>query len=256
MDSQETKVKEEAGHQEDDMKSNFNETEKTKLCLMRAFAERQDPSSKEVDDLTIRRFLRARDLNVEKASAMFLKYLKWRQTFVPNNTISITEVPNEIAQNKMFMQGLDKQGRPIAIVFGARHFQNKIGGADEFKRFVVYGLDKLCSRIPPGQEKFVVIGDLKGWGYSNSDIRGYLAALTTLQDYYPERLGKLFFVHVPSIFMTAWKIIYPFIDSNTKKKIIFVENKRLTSTLLEDIDQSQLPEIYGGKLPVVPIHEC
>ncbi|RRT38941.1 hypothetical protein B296_00055399 [Ensete ventricosum] len=36
---------------------------------------------------------------------------------------------------------------------------------------------------------------------------------------------------------------------------IFVENKDLKATLLEDIDESQLPEIYGGKLPLVPVEE-
>ncbi|KAL8158961.1 hypothetical protein V2J09_000498 [Rumex salicifolius] len=56
--------------------------------------------------------------------------------------------------------------------------------------------------------------------------------------------------------MTVWKIVYPFIDSNTRSKIAFVENKSLKSTLLHDIDEEQLPEIYGGKLPLVPIHEC
>ena len=88
-----------------------------------------------VDDLMIRRFLRARDLNVEKASALFLKYLKWRQTFVPNGSISALELPHEIAQNKMFIQGFDKTGRPIAVVFGARHFQTK-RGIEEFKRML------------------------------------------------------------------------------------------------------------------------
>ena len=39
------------------------------------------------------------------------------------------------------------------------------------------------------------------------------------QDCYPERLGKLFFVHVPYVFMAAWKVVYPFIDSKTKKKV-------------------------------------
>ncbi|XP_044494256.1 CRAL-TRIO domain-containing protein YKL091C-like isoform X2 [Mangifera indica] len=228
-----------------------NVREQTKIQLMRALVEKQDPSSKDVDDLTLRRFLRARDLDVEKGSAMFLKYMKWRRTFVPNGFISSSEIPNEIAQNKMFLQGFDKKGQPIGVVLGARHFQNK-GGLDEFKRFVVYILDKLCERTT-GEKKFVVIGDLKGWGYANTDLRAYLGALSILQDYYPERLGKMFVVHAPYIFMAVWKIVYPFIDKNTRKKIVFVEDAKLKSTLLEEIDESQLPETYGGQLPLVPI---
>nr|POE69695.1 upf0051 protein abci8, chloroplastic [Quercus suber] len=182
-ESRESTELEEAGgryHDEDNRLKSNNKIELTRIRLMRSFVETQDPCSKEVDDLMIRRFLRARDLNVEKASALFLKYLKWRQTFVPNGSISASELPHEIAQNKMFIQGFDKTGRPIAVVLGARHFQTE-GGIEEFKRFVVYGLDKLCSRMPPGQEKFVFIADLEGWGYSNSDIRAYLGALSILQ---------------------------------------------------------------------------
>ena len=75
----------------------------------------------DVDDLMIRRFLRARDLDVDKASAMFLKYLKWRRESIPNGFISPSEIPNELAQNKLFVQGHDKAGRPIMLVFAARH---------------------------------------------------------------------------------------------------------------------------------------
>ncbi|OAY30601.1 phosphatidylinositol transfer protein 3 isoform X4 [Manihot esculenta] len=226
--------------------------EQTKTSLLRAAVERQDPSSKGVDDSTLRRFLRARDLDVQRASAMFLKYLKWRREFVPNGSISPSEVSNEIAQNKVFVQGTDKKGRPIMVAFGSRHYQNK-ESSEELKRFVVYVLDKICARTSPEQEKFVVLADLQGWGYANSDVRGCLAALAILQDYYPERLGKLFIVNAPYIFMAVWKIIYPFIDNNTKKKIVFVENKKLKSTLLEDIDESLTPDIYGGRLPLVPV---
>ncbi|XP_057752138.1 uncharacterized protein LOC130970161 [Arachis stenosperma] len=230
--------------------------ELTKIPLMRAFIETHDPSSMhEVDDLMMRRFLRARDSDVDKACAMLLKCLKWRRSFVPNGFFSVAEVPNEISQDKVFAQGHDNRGRPIAVIFGARHFQNKQGGLDEFKRFVVYAFDKLCASMPAGQEKFVGIAELKGWGYSNSDVRGYITALSILQDYYPERLGKLFILHAPYIFMKVWKVIYPFIDNNTRKKIVFVENKKLKSTLLEDIEESQLPEIYGGQLPLVPIQD-
>ncbi|XP_009359870.1 sec14 cytosolic factor [Pyrus x bretschneideri] len=245
----------EEAYEEVEEEANFesDEIERNKMGIMRALVEREDPSSKDVDDFMIRRFLRARDLDIEKATNMFLKYLSWKKSFVPNGSISESEIPKQLAQNKLFMQGVDKTGRPIVVVYGGRHKQTTL---EEFKRFVVYTLEKICSRMPAGKEKFVSIADIEGWGYTNSDVRGYLAALTILQDCYPERLGKLFLVHVPYVFMTAWKMVYPFIDSKTKKKIIFVENKKLNSTLLKDIDESQLPEVYGGKLPLVPIQNC
>ncbi|XP_073040028.1 uncharacterized protein [Primulina eburnea] len=230
--------------------------EEMKIDLMRKIIEKQDSACEDIDDSTLRRFLRARDLGVEKACVMFLKYLKWKQTFVPKGFVSASEVGNEIAQNKMFMQGTDKKGQPIAVVFGGRHFMSK-GGTDEFKRFLVFSLDRLCSRIPDyGPEKFIIIGDLKGYGYRNSDVRGYLAAISILQDCYPERLGKVLVINAPYIFMTLWKIIYPFIDTNTRNKIVFVDNKSMKATLLEDIDECQIPEIYGGKLQLVPIQDC
>ncbi|KAK4264585.1 hypothetical protein QN277_025742 [Acacia crassicarpa] len=228
--------------------------ELTKIRLMRAIVEAKDPYAKEADDLMIRRFLRARDLDIEKSSAMFLKYLRWRRSIVPNGFISESEIPNELAQEKVYMQGVDKKGRPIVITFGAKHYQNP-DGLDELKRLWTYIFDKVTSRIPPGQEKFVVVADLKGWRYANSDIRGYLACLSILQDYFPERLAKIFIVHASSIFMTFWKTVYPFIDNKTKKKIMFVEKSKIKSALMEEIDESQIPEIYGGQLPLVRIQD-
>lgn len=88
----------------------------------------------EIDDFTFCRFLRARDLDIEKASNMFLKYLKWRHSFIPNGYVSTSEITNQLAQNKMFMQGHDKQGRPVAVVFGSRHVPTTKGTLDEFRR--------------------------------------------------------------------------------------------------------------------------
>jgi hypothetical protein len=86
-------------------------------------------------------------------------------------------------------------------------------------------------RIPVGQENFAAVIDMRGWGYSNFDIRGYLVALNILQSYYPERLGRVFLIHVPYIFTAAWKIVYPFIDERTRKKIVFVADRDLDATL-------------------------
>ncbi|XP_078170048.1 uncharacterized protein LOC144564321 [Carex rostrata] len=231
-----------------------SDEELKKIAQMRALVEAQDPSAKEADDKAVRRFLRARDHDIGKASAMFLKYLKWRKSAIPNGFISDEEVKNELEQDKVYMQGFDKIGRPVVVVYGGRHYYSK-REMNEFKCYVIYCLEKICARMPEGHEKFMGICDLKGWGYSNCDIRAFLAALDILQNYYPERLGKVFLVHVPSMFMKAWKIVYPFIDKNTREKIVFVDDKDLQTVLLNDIDESQLPDVYGGKLQLVCIED-
>jgi len=219
------------------------------VAELRAVTEAQDPACKDEDDYMLRRFLRARDHHIGKASAMLLKYLKWKPTAKPHGCISESEVAHELSQGKLYLQGHDRQGRPMIYGFGARHHPSN-RDLDEFKRFVVHVLDATVARLPPGagQEKFAAVADLKGWGYSNCDIRAYLAALEIMQNYYPERLGRVFLIHVPYVFMAAWKIVYPFIDDNTKKKFVFVADKDLHRTLREAIDDAQLPEMYGGKL--------
>ncbi|KAG6781339.1 hypothetical protein POTOM_014236 [Populus tomentosa] len=217
---------------------------------MRAFVEREDPSVKEVDDFMIRRFLRARELDIEKASTLFQKYLSWRRSFIPNGFIAPSEIPNELAQNKFFMQGADKQNRPVVVVFGAKHKPYK-GSFEEFKRFVVYTLERICAIMPAGEEKFVSIADLEGWGYSNSDIRGYLAALSILQNFGFRLQAMYVGWQSLSVYCLPESISFPL----NFLQIIFVENKKLKSTLLEDIDESQLPDVYGGKLSLVPIQD-
>ncbi|KAL9273745.1 Phosphatidylinositol transfer protein 3-like protein [Drosera capensis] len=240
----------------DDKLPGSSEEERQKIKIMRASVEEEDPSSKDVDDMTIRRFLRARNHDIEKASTMFLNYLSWKRTFIPRDGFSPSQIPNQLAMNKMFMQGHDKQGRPIIVGLGARAKPVKGNeSVEEFKRFIVYCMEKVSSRIPKGEDKFVVIVDMDGWGYSNLDMKAHHAVAPIMEAYYPERAGKVFVTHPPYIFMLAWKLLQPLVDENTKKKIVFVENKKLKSTLLEDIDESQLPDIYGGKLPLVPIQD-
>jgi len=218
-----------------------------KVAELRAVVEAQDPAAKEDDDCALRRFLRARDHNIDKASTMFLKYLTWKRATKPRGSIADDEVRRELVQEKLYMQGFDKKGRPLVYLFLARHFPAK-RDLDEFKRYVVYILDNTCTRLPAGQEKFAVVVDLRGWGYRNCDIRAYIAALDIMQSYYPERLGRAIMIHVPYVFMAAWKMLCPFIDEKTKEKFVFVADRDLDAMLRGAIDESQLPEEYNGTL--------
>lgn len=226
--------------------------EAQRIQLLRARLQASDPAASGIDDATLRRFLRARSLSVEKAYKFLLQHLKWRRAFVPHGCIRESEIPNELKKEKIFLQGVDKKGRPIGIILAVRH-ETCDRDLEEFKRFVVYGFDKAVSSLSGDQEKFVLIADLEGWTYRNMDIKGYLAILDILQDHFPERLGKLFMIHVPYLFWGAWKMVSPFIDPIVKEKIAFVEDKHIKAALLKDVDVSQLPDIYGGELHLVPI---
>lgn len=127
----------------------------------------------------IRRFLRARDLDIEKASTLFVKYLTWKRNVMPKGHIPETEIANDLSHKKVCMQGHDKTGRPIVVVIGNRHNPSK-GNPEEFKRqsplfafihnlssfsnkkkkkektflqwffgagFVAYTLEKVCARL-------------------------------------------------------------------------------------------------------------
>ncbi|KAH9329170.1 hypothetical protein KI387_001278, partial [Taxus chinensis] len=222
----------------------ISDADRVKIMAMRDIVEKDCPRSKVADDATLRRFLYARDSNVQNASELYIKYRKWRQTFVPDGYISETVIRNELKKNMVCMQGSDKKGRPIAVVFLNRHIPCH-KDLENFKRYFVYCFDKMSSSASRGQEKFAIIGDLEGWKYKHMDIRGYLAVLEIMQSYYPERLGNLYLIHVPYVFWAAWKLIYPFIDKKTKEKILIVDDKDIRTTLLNDIDENRLPAIYG-----------
>lgn len=81
----------------------------------------------------IRRFLRARDLDIEKASTLFIKYLTWKRNVMPKGHIPETEIANDLSHKKVCMQGHDKTGRPIVLAIGNRHNPSK-GNPEEFKR--------------------------------------------------------------------------------------------------------------------------
>lgn len=211
-----------------------------------------DPAAKSVDDADLRRFLRARDFDVGKAAKLIVQHLNWKRTFLPLGFVQESEISRELQRKQIFMQGHDKSGCSIVVLLTARHlaFERDL---EEIKRLFVYTFDKAAASNLRGEGKFLIIGDLQGWGLRNMDIQGYMSVLSMLQNHYPERLKKLYLVHVPYLFWGAWKIIYPLVDKTTRQKILIFQGEIPQETLLEDIDRSQLPDIYGGQLELVPI---
>ncbi|CAI7921046.1 unnamed protein product [Closterium sp. NIES-54] len=223
---------------------------------MRAAITAAGISLEGVSELTLLRFLVARSFSIDRASAMYAEHRKWRASFIPPGFYPARAGDPEPQFAPALMAPVSLQcaeGERSWVICRLRFhdaYQRKL---DALLKAVVYTMDKAIASLPDDLHKFGVIFDLQGVAYKNLDSRGGIASLILLQNQFPERLAKLFFIHVPSIFWGVWKIVCPFIDPYTKKKISFLEDRHLTRTLLSVIPPHVLPSEYGGAADFVPL---
>lgn len=97
-------------------------------------------------------------------------------------------------------------------------------------------------------ETCCTIMDLKGVGIGNaSSVVGYVRQASSIsQNYYPERLGKLYIINAPWGFSTVFSIIKGFLDPVTVNKI-HVLGSGYESELLAQVPAENLPKQFGGK---------
>ncbi len=67
-----------------------------------------------------------------------------------------------------------------------------------------------------------VIADRENTSYANFDKRflGKMNLASMLQDYYAERLHRVYIMHINWVFKMVNKIIMPFLSEKTKSKVI------------------------------------
>ncbi|CAH7687370.1 CRAL-TRIO domain-containing protein [Phakopsora pachyrhizi] len=92
------------------------------------------------------------------------------------------------------------------------------------------------------------IVDLKGFSLGQFwHIKGIARTCISIsQDYYPETMGYLALINVPRSFTAILKAIQPWLSPETFSKIK-VMGEDYQSTLLEHIDENNLPNYLGGK---------
>ncbi|RZC61744.1 hypothetical protein C5167_023505 [Papaver somniferum] len=164
------------------------------ITQMRKSLEKLGLSTQNYNDATLLRFLIARSLDIEKATKMFVEWKSWRDEFVPLGFIPDSEVPDELGDEKIYLQGLSIIGQhPVMVIKANKHFPSK--DQLQFKKFLVHLLDKtIASSFKDGKEigneKLMAVLDLEKISYKNVDARGLIIGFQFLQVYYPERLAK------------------------------------------------------------------
>lgn len=97
-------------------------------------------------------------------------------------------------------------------------------------------------------ETCCTIMDLKGVGLTNvSSVYGYVQKASGIsQNYYPERLGKLYLINAPWGFSGVFSVVKKFLDPVTVAKI-HVLGSGYKSELLAQIPKENLPKEFGGE---------
>jgi len=170
-----------------------------------------------LDDVTLCRFLRARDSNVKAASEMLIAHYEWRKS----SSLLDTTKPlcplciKDPLQHCYFFIGHDCYNRAVMYSCSARakHIGSKEGIfhiVTEIEEFL--NDDQGCSQI-------VWIVDFRGFQtrHANPDLGRLSASL--FQANFPERLGQIVLLDFPFIFTVFLRIITPFLDPVTKAKI-------------------------------------
>ncbi|KAG5297382.1 phosphatidylinositol-phosphatidylcholine transfer protein [Histoplasma ohiense] len=215
-----------------------------------------------LDTLTLLRFLRARKFDVEAAKAMFVECEKWRQEFGTDdlvNTFEYPEKPQVFEYYPQYYHKTDKDGRPVYIEKLGKIDLNamyKITTADRMLKNLVCEYEKLADpRLPACSRKAgklletcCSIMDLKGVGITRvPSVYGYVKQASAIsQNYYPERLGKLYLINAPWGFSSVFSVVKGFLDPVTVQKI-HVLGSGYEAELLAQVPKENLPKEFGGE---------
>jgi hypothetical protein len=96
-------------------------------------------------------------------------------------------------------------------------------------------------------ETCCTIMDLKGVGITKvSSVYSYVQAASVIsQNYYPERLGRLYMINAPWGFSGVWSVVKRWLDPVTVDKIHILGGS-YQKELLGQVPAENLPTIFGG----------
>jgi len=130
------------------------------------------------------------------------------------------------------------------ITTGERMLQNLV---TEYEKLADPRLPACSRKAGKLLETCCTIMDLKGVGITSiPSVYGYVRQASEIsQNYYPERLGKLYIINAPWGFSSAFSVVKGFLDPVTVNKI-HVLGSGYKSELLSQVPPENLPVELGG----------
>ncbi|PKI34792.1 hypothetical protein CRG98_044809 [Punica granatum] len=212
-------------------------------------------SLKYCTDSCLRRYLVARNWNVNKARKMLEESIKWRASYKPEE-IRWPEVAHEGETGKVSRANFfDRFGRTVLIM---RPGKQNTASPEGNIRHLVYIIENSILNLREGQEQMSWLIDFTGWTLNtNIPVRTARDIINILQSHYPERLAVAFLYNPPRFFEAFYKALKYFMDPKTSEKVKFVypKDKGSIELMRTFFDVENLPSEFGGKATLKYDHE-
>lgn len=119
-----------------------------------------------LNDDILARYLIARNDDYAKACEQLERALQWKAQHFP---ILKTSCLKEINSGKLYIRGVDKEGRPLLIFRSCCSFP-KDRDLEESARMLVWFAEHLQRRMPPNMSKYTLLIDRTGHKSENTDM--------------------------------------------------------------------------------------
>ena len=208
-------------------------------------------------------FLRARKLNVQKATRMLLDYYHWKAKINLDDLYTNFVLKEKYRLQLLFPHGFHKytkEGNPIYFqVMGKLNPDElfKIWTPEDLIKYSVRINEsmereyfKMCSKIKNkyvhGVFNLIDFRDIKTTSLLNKKLLTYLKeSFRVCQDCYPEFLAGCFVINAGFAFRSFYSAVKLFLDVKTREKVkVYGENYR--EGLLDKVDADCLPTFWGG----------
>eukprot|EP01100_Stratorugosa_tubuloviscum_P007104 TRINITY_DN298_c0_g1_i1.p1 TRINITY_DN298_c0_g1~~TRINITY_DN298_c0_g1_i1.p1 ORF type:complete len:267 (+),score=106.48 TRINITY_DN298_c0_g1_i1:49-801(+) len=218
--------------------------EKDLLELRNLISTNSQIDQSQVDNVLLTRFLKSKKGNIQQANTAILNYFNWRNGFLSN--LPVEDIRYEIEKRKAYFFFCDKNNVPTIIVHSGRHSPSSPDyNIERTLNFAIYiiinGLD-LARMLVPNVQKFNLILDYTDFGLSHFDNPLTKRATDLLETYLQDSVGSIFLINYPWLLYGLWKIVSPWLDSETRERVKWCNLNELQAFF----DADKLPRSFGG----------
>lgn len=190
-------------------------------------------------DDVLARYLIARNNDLAKACEQLTRALNWQALHCP---VMKSSCLKEISSGKLYVHGVDKEGRPLLIYRSCKSFPAD-RDLEECGRMLVWFAEHVKRRMPPHLSKYTLLIDRVGHKAENTDQELMKHMSGAFQDMYPETVQRIIVYPADVVLYTVWAVVKWFMDPVTREK---VQPMMMLSGVEQFIDRQYIPKNMGG----------